>query len=344
MKDYTIHPLFNRHKPEEGDSRQSNWKFLGVIPVVLAIVFFWPKINGIVSDFGNIDSTGLFSASVDREVVAQTPRAASFDEVLAHALRSEAKGNRQMANLAFHELLRLIASNPVHSEQSAALFARAAAFYSNGSELAVSDVEKLHLLALEAIHQVHGENYYDYENVHHGLEKLYLSQARYDEAVNQTRLLLEFYRRYYKDQDAQFSFVTPTTIRLGHNLMKAGRNLEARDDYRVAVELLRSAGQPTAEIESFIEATYLPGETRPDANGNLRAAVESVQMDGIVVEQIKEDELRITIVGFADDIKRVSGYLRLLKNQVSKPDLNLVASGRRQQKTVSEFSISIKKR
>ena len=67
-------------------------------------------------------------------------------------------------------------------------------------------------------------------------------------------------------------------------------------------------------------------------------------MDGIVVEQIREDEDRITIIGFADDNKRVAGYLRLLKDQVSRPDLNLVASGRRQQKTVSEFSISIKKR
>ena len=171
-----------------------------------------------------------------------------------------------MANLAFQELLRQVASNRVHSEQSAALFARAAAFYSKGSELAVSDVEKLHLLALEAIDQVHGENYYDYENVHRGLEKLYLSQ------------------------------------------------------------------------------THLPGETRPDSNGNLRGAVEAVQMDGIVVEQIREDEDRITIIGFADDNKRVAGYLRLLKDQVSRPDLNLVASGRRQQKTVSEFSISIKKR
>jgi len=63
-----------------------------------------------------------------------------------------------------------------------------------------------------------------------------------------------------------------------------------------------------------------------------------------VIPVVLADEDRITIVGFADDNKRVAGYLRLLKDQVSKPDLNLVASGRRQQKTVSEFSISIKKR
>ncbi len=343
MKDYTTHPLFNRHRPAENDKYPSSGRIIAVIPAVLAIVFFWPQLTGLFSDLGKIDPTVLFTAPAETQVVAEAPREASFDEVLDHALHSERQGDRQTANLAFQALLSQVASNRVHDEQSAALLPRAAAFYSNGSEISVTDVEKLYLLAFKAIDQVHGENYYDLENVHRGLEKLYLSQARYDEAVVQTRSLLDFYRRYYADKDAHKTFVAPTAVRLGHNLMKAGRNIEARDAYRVAAELWRSAGQPTSEIESFIEATYLPGEAKPDSSGNLRAAVEAVQVDGIVVEQINEDEHRITIAGFADDNKRIAAYLRLLKSQVSRPDLNLVASGRRQEKTVSEFSISIKK-
>jgi tetratricopeptide (TPR) repeat protein len=344
LKDYTIHPLLNRNKPEQGDKRRFNWKLLLVIPALFAAGFFEPQISKLIADFDRIDPLKLFSNMFERELPAETQRVASFEAVLTHALRSESKVDRQKANLGFQALLRRVASNPSHDARSAVLFARAADFYSSGSELSASDVERLYLLALEAIEQVHGEDYHDLENVYAGLEKFYLSQGRYDEAVTQARSLLDFYRRYRKDPGAQLELVGPVTVRLGHNLMKAGRNLEARDAYRVAAGLWRSAGQQTSEIESFIEATYLTGEARPDASGNFRSAVEAVQMDGVVVEEIVEDEDRITIVGFAVDNKRIADYLRLLKNQVSRPDLNLVASGRRQHRTVSEFSISIKKR
>jgi len=327
----------------ESDNHQFNWKFLVVIPAVLSIVYFWPQLVEVLSDLEQIPRTVLTTADTEKEVVAETPRQASFDEVLGHALRSERQGDRQMAHLAFQQLLKKVASASIHTEQSAALLPRAAAFYSKGDELRVAEVESLYLQALKAIDQVHGENYYDYENAHWGLEKLYLSLARYDEAVFQTRLLLDFYRRYYKDESTQHAFVAPTTVRLGHHLMKAGRNIEARDAYHAAVELWRSVGQPTSAIEAFIETTYLPGETRSDSTGNLKAAIEAIQMDGITVEQISEDDNRVTIAGFADDNTRVAAYLRLLKDQLSKPELNFVESGRRQEKTVSEFSIAMKK-
>ncbi|MCP4470233.1 MAG: hypothetical protein GY815_06040 [Gammaproteobacteria bacterium] len=109
MKDYTIHPLFNRPKPAEDENHQSSWKFLAVIPAVLTIVFFWSQISGILSDLDKIAPTELLTAPVEKEVAAETPREASSDEVLSHALRSERQGDRQIANLAFQDLLRQVA-------------------------------------------------------------------------------------------------------------------------------------------------------------------------------------------------------------------------------------------
>jgi len=49
------------------------------------------------------------------------------------------------------------------------------------------------------------------------------------------------------------------------------------------------------------------------------------------------------ITGFAVENKQVAAYLRLLHDQVSKPELDFVQSGIRLGKTVSEFSIRMTK-
>ena len=284
-------------------------------------------------------------------------------------MRSERKGDRQATHLAFQSLLRQLAAAGIHDHRSAAVLPRAASFYSKGDELSPAKVENLYLGALESIERVHGDTYYDYETVYSGLEELYLSLNRFEEAVYQTQLLLDFYRRYYQDESTRMAIMVPTTVRLGHNLMKAKRNNEARNAYLAAIEMRRSLGQPTSFIEAFVEASYTPSErgsnsigmeiTTPGKKlksklknspesaavsaGNLKATIEALTIDGVTVEQINEDDRRLTITGFAENNKQIATYLKLLKNQVSKPELNFVQSGNRQQKTVSEFSIGMNK-
>jgi tetratricopeptide (TPR) repeat protein len=343
LKDYTRHPYLVRTSPQATAKRRFDRKLLALIPAVLVIVVCWPWIAEFDANFSKILQHIPTVPDGEREVTAVDSPEISFDELLENALRSERQGDRQAAHLAFQSLLKQLAAVGIHNQRSAAVFPRAASFYSKGDELSPARVENLYLGALESIQRVHGDIYYDYESVHRGLEELYLSLHRYEEAVYQTQLLLDFYRRYYPDENIRLAYVAPTIVRLGHNLMQAGRNVEAREAYHVAVELRRSAGQPTSAIESFIETTYPPGEAGTDSIRNLKAAVAAMQVDGITVEQIDEDDHRITIIGYAVDNQRVAAYLRLLNDQLGKPQLNFVQSGLRQETGISEFSIAMQK-
>ena len=89
-------------------------------------------------------------------------------------------------------------------------------------------------------------------------------------------------------------------------------------------------------------ATSDPDRT-PPATGNLRQKLEGLKLDGITVEQLHEDDRRVTIVGYADDNVRVAAYMRLLNDEVGKPELQFVQQAERQQRSVSEFSIAMKK-
>ncbi len=369
MKDFTRHPYLVRRNSQVTEKRRFGRKLLALIPAVLMIVIFWPWITEFSANFSNILQNTPTGLPGKKEVTTLDSHGAGFDELLETALRSERKGDRQAAHRAFQSLLRGLAVAGVHNQRSAAVLPQAASFYRKGDELSPAKVENLYLGALESIQRVHGDTHYDYETIHWGLEKLYLSLNRFDEAVHQTRLLLNFYQRYYPDESTLLAFAAPATVRLGHNLMKAGRNTEARDAYLAAMEMWRSLGQPISFIEPFVEATYLPAKpesnsigakkTTPDTRvkdkltnphesaaasiENLKAAIEALTIDGVTVEQITEDDRRVTITGFAEDNRQIAAYLRLLKSQVSEPELNLVQSGSRQQKSVNEFSIRMNK-
>ncbi|MDH3387580.1 MAG: PilN domain-containing protein [Gammaproteobacteria bacterium] len=367
MKDYRRHPLLTRHHATEYTERRTRRKYLVVIPAVLLVAVGGLQLAWFLSDFEQAPQQLATSPPAQPE--AGPPRAVTIDELLDQALRSERNGDRQMAHLTFQELLRQVVADGIHCKRPAAVFPRAASFYRKRDVLPPAEVENLYRQALAAITQVHDENYYDLENIHRGLEGFYRSQNRYDEAVVQTRLLLDFYRRYYPDEGTRYGFVTPTTVRLGQNLMLAGRITEAREAYLAAIALKRSRGQPTSAIEAMVAATYQPAApassmtnnrvfpkdpgltnqagSNPAASsgpsGNLKAKLEALQLDGVTVEQINEDDSRFTIVGFAKDNVRIAACMRLLDKEVGKPALNLVQKGHRQEKSVSEFSIAMKK-
>ncbi len=122
----------------------------------------------------------------------------------------------------------------------------------------------------------------------------------------------------------------------------------------------RIENQPAPDTEATIETAYRPDSPvtslsnerayPPDDPGtssalpaNLKATLEALRLDGVTVEQINEDDQRVTIVGFAADNVRVAAYMRLLDNEVGKPILNVVQKGQRQDRSVSEFSIELKK-
>lgn len=130
----------------------------------------------------------------------------------------------------------------------------------------------------------------------------------------------------------------------------------------------RATEQPSSETVAIDESTYPPGgpgsslpgnrdyPNDPDLTnktvsnpgvssghgGSLKATLEALRLDGVTVEQINEDDGRFTIVGFADDNVRIAAYMRLLNKAAGKPELNIVQKGQRQEKSVSEFSISMK--
>jgi Fimbrial assembly protein (PilN) len=372
LKNYSNHSEDLPQVVERVD-RSFNWKLLILAISLIAVIVYWPLLYEFASK--QIESSGQAETSQtgekNEQMLADAEDSSSFDNVLDTALRYDREGKRVLAATLFQELLRQAAQNPGYNEHIAALLPRAADFYSKGDEIPAEQVEILYQDAYHAIKQIHGPDYYDYENVHWGLEKHYLSLGRFEEAALQTSMLLEFYRRYYKDnKDSQYAFIRPTTIRFGDNLLAAGQNVRARQAYQAALKMTRERGQPISAIEERIAKTYQQEEAVPssmmetpkmpasiaantpsvtpanslaNSGSDLKKAIEAISMGGIYIEQVLEKDDSLIIIGYADDNKTVASYMRLIQNEVAEPTLNWVKREERQQLTVSGFSIRLPK-
>ncbi len=350
--------------------RSVNWNFLIAVIVLVIVVINWPLMVEYVSTQIDADKSSEVSRERDKQQARSTAEDfAGFKKILDTALRYDREGKRVLAAALFRQLLSEAARNPGYNKETAALLPRAADFFSKGSEIPAEQVEILYQDAYLAIKKVHGPNYYDYENVHRGLEKHYLSLDRFREAAVQTRMLAEFYRRYHKDnEDAQFALLQPTTIRLGHNLLAARQHADARKVYQAALLMTRKRGQPVSVIEGFIRQTYedknagAAASTEPvktpagmgtdipviitapvSSVPDLKKAIRSLSLDGIHIEELVDKENGITINGYADNPGTVGKFMRLLQQEIGEPTLNWVKSVTRNQKTVSGFSMRLKK-
>lgn len=366
MTDFRHHPLLTRHDKSEGPAPRSRRVVIAAIVAALLLAAVGAQLAWFFIDSGR---THRQQATAPLAQQQEGPlRTISFEELFDQTLRNQGAGNRQSAHRMYQELLRRLAADGDYSRRTAAVLPRAANFYRDGSEIPAGQVEYLYQQALAAIFEIHGDNYYDLENVYAGLEHFYRLHHRYTEAVEQTRLLLDFYARHYPDENTRFALVAPTRVRLGQNLMQAGRNAEARAAFEAAIALMHSRGQSTAAVEAMLEATRQPGNTGTSLTGqkasrndpaptriatsntgttsapveNLKERLEALRLDGVTVEQLIEDDRRVTIVGFAADNVRVAAYMRLLSDEIGKPELQFVQQGERRETTVSEFSITMK--
>lgn len=76
---------------------------------------------------------------------------------------------------------------------------------------------------------------------------------------------------------------------------------------------------------------------------NLKSAVQAIAMDGVYIEQLRDENDSLTIIGYADDNKVIASYLRRLQQSVGNPLLNMAKREERQGKLVSRFSIKLRK-
>ncbi len=269
--------IFNKPKdyPQvvERVGRSYNWRVILLSASLVAVFFLLPLLYEFISKQIELaKQTEVLEASKEKkQEIPESDHPATFDEILDTALRYDRQGNRKQAEILFNELMRQAARNTNYVEQMVVLFPRAADFYSKGNEIPAKEVENLYLDALDAIKHFHGNDYYDYENIYLGLEKHYISQGRHKEAATQIKYLLEFYKRYYKNKDTQYSFIQPTTIRLGHTLLAAGQNIEARNVYKTVLEMAKTKGRSVSIIEKFIKNTYQNEQAPPSSiNGTPR--------------------------------------------------------------------------
>lgn len=300
-------------------------------------------------------------------VVPGTVEPPTFENVLNAAIKYDREGNREVADKMFRRLLRETAQSTSYTPEMALLFPRAADFYSRGNEIPDAEVENLYLDAIDAMRQFRDANNYEYENVYRGLEKFYASHGRYKDAALQTRRLLDYYRNYRGDnKDEQYALILPATIRLGNHLEEAGQFGEARIAYQEAMDMTRTRKEPTDHIEDLIKKTYEKEKQQAsrkddpvvDANKastssrygkehviqDVKSAIENISVDGVHVEKITEGENdRFTVTGYADENKLVAAYLRALQQKAITPTLNSVVRKEMDNKTVSAFSISVKK-
>jgi len=103
-------------------------------------------------------------------------------------------------------------------------------------------------------------------------------------------------------------------------------------------------GQPQApssigERSSSISSNSVPSAAEID----LKSAVEAISMDGVYIEQLQETDDGLTIIGHADDNKRIANYLRQLQQKIGNPLLNMTKREELQGKVVSKFSIRLRK-
>ncbi len=355
----------------ERRERTVNWRVLIPAIVIIVIVVTWSLLSDFASEqLESIKQTERNQVKEDSKALPRDDKNASgFEDVLHTALRYDREGKRVLAATLFKELLSQAAQNPGYNEEVARLLPRAADFFRRGNEIPKEQVEILYQDAYLAIKQVHGPDYYDYENVHRGLEKHYLAQGRFTEAALQTRMLLEFYRRYHKNnKDAQYALMQPTMVRLGNNLLAAGQHADARRVYKSALRMARAKGGPVKAIETFIRRTYEDEKAAPasgteaagmpasmggdislvipatrSTDNELKKAIRALSANGIHIEQLRETDNDVTIVGYADDNKAVGKYMQLIQKKISAPALDWVRRGDRDQKTISEFSIRLKK-
>jgi len=368
---------FNKSKgyPQvvERIDRSLNWRVILLAASLVAVIFLLPILYEFISNQIELARQAeILQASKDKKHDnPESVQPVTFKDILHTALLYDQQGNRRQAEILFHELMRQAARNTSYNEQMVALFPRAADFYSKGNEIPAKEVENLYLDALDAIKRFHGNDYYDYENVYRGLEKHYISQGRHKKAATQTKYLLEFYRRYYKDKNTQYAFVQPTTIRLGHNLLAAGQNIEARNVYKLALARAKTRGKSVSVIEKFIKKTYqqqqeqehtssiveipqvpasidarnstAPAPLSTSTGKDIISAIKALSQEGVYIEQFQEKDDRINIIGYADDNKSIAKYMRLIHKEVGEPTLNFLKQEEREQKKVSAFSIAMKK-
>ena len=170
-------------------------------------------------------------------------RPKSFNERLNAALYAERRRKRDEANRQFQDLLLEADEFSSDDPRVPSLLAHAASFYAKGKEISQEEVERLYLDSIDAIELVHGQDYYDLEHMYRGLEQLYQSMGRFQEAVVQTRRLVEFYQRQdIIDSNARYALVIPTLIRLGDNLVLAGQVQEARKTYETTLDMVKARG------------------------------------------------------------------------------------------------------
>lgn len=339
-----------RPRKSTSADRLFSWQFLVAVVVVTLLVVYWPKPLEFLADLGSIESEP--DEVADIPIVVDTP---DFDVQLYDALRLSRTGSRDQA----HELFQRMLIDTTDPLERASLLPRAADFYMNGAELSSKEIERLYQDALQTFDKVHSNNYYDYENVHRGLEKLYISQKQYADAAVQTTFILAFYRRYYEEDNTRYLFEKPTTIRLGNHLMSAGEPNEARQVYQRALEMTKARGQSTYTIDAIIANIDLPESSKQDilefrlvappglpsypVYEDIRPRIEAIEIDGLTVERLTEEMGHFRIQGYATDNTIVAAYLRALQETVDRPNLQVARQREQGGRVVSAFSITVAK-
>jgi len=221
------------------------------------------------------------------------------------------------------------------------------------------------IVSIDVIQNIYEQDYYDYENLYRGLEKLYISLGRYNEAVDQTKLLLQFYNRRYKDSSELFSMVGPTTVRLGDNLFAADRVAEAKRVFESALKMTKDRNLSTSQLEQHIRnvsqkkrtspstvATTLqfvvPESNKsfsttksPQTTKDVLSIIYSISLPGLRIEKLKEAEKIITIYGDADTNKIVAEFLQEITANGLRASLLSVTKQKRVNISVSVFIIKV---
>ncbi|MFT5132844.1 MAG: hypothetical protein ACI9SC_001312 [Gammaproteobacteria bacterium] len=132
----------------------------------------------------------------------------------------------------------------------------------------------------------------------------------------------------------------PLKSRNNQQLLSTTEKFFYTEEKSVSPAFSPAAHKNTAKVSSDI-----PANTPAIAVSvqDLKIIIETLPMDGIFLEELLEEEDGLTINGYAHSPQIVGKYMRLIQQNVNSLSLVWVKSDKRNQQTVSGFSMKVKK-
>ena len=252
---------------------------------------------------GGVDTKKSIVVDESANQPTSAGRPVLFSELVQAAREQDSKGENLLANFYYHEILEQFHAGPTSEAERTSLLAEVTDFFFWKSTLAPEQIEKL---LLDAVANDRVKERAVYERVLEMTRDRGLLVANIDEIIQIRNLSTE----------KQTSTIT------GMLVFPPGVN-SSTPTKRSTPPGISSSGSP--------DAIWL----------TVDLLTEEILPEGVVIENRFVSNGLIEVSGYADNNETVAEYLRAIHAKGGRPDVHSIKPEKRDQRSVSEFSITI---